>query len=333
LAPLKFGIEFVPKEAYWKIAAYALQAEKQGFDNLWITDHYVNRNVYVTLAAAAIYTNKITFGTGVTNPWMVNPVITAQAIASLNELAPGRVVLGIGAGDKTTLEAVGIEMGKPMAAVKETVDMFRKLTAGEKVEFQGEVFKAAGAKFNFKPANKIPVYIGAQGPKMLEMAGKIGDGVLINASHPSDIQFAVQMAGEGMKQVGKSPGDVDITAYTSFSVNEDPKKAVKAATPVVAFIVAGSPPPVLEKHKIDVAKADELRAALKVGDFPKALASVTPGMLDAFSICGTPDVCVEKIAALQKIGISQFVVGSPVGPKVKDAIDLIGSKIIPHFKS
>jgi 5,10-methylenetetrahydromethanopterin reductase len=329
---LKFGIEFVPKDAYWKIAAYALQAEKQGFDNLWITDHYGNRNVYVTLTAAAIYTNKIIFGTGVTNPWMVNPVITAQAIASLNELAPGRVVLGMGAGDKTTLEAVGIDMGKPLAAVKESIDMFRKLTNGEKVEFKGEVFKAAGAKLNFKPANKIPVYIGAQGPKMLELAGKIGDGVLINASHPSDVQFAVQMANEGMKQAGKSPADVDITAYTSFSVNEDPKKAVKAAAPVVAFIVAGSPAAVLEKHGIDVSKADELRAALKAGDFPKAIASVTPGMLDAFSICGTPDVCIEKIAALQKIGISQFVVGSPVGSNVKVAIDLIGQKIIPHFK-
>ncbi|MCW4023838.1 MAG: 5,10-methylenetetrahydromethanopterin reductase [Candidatus Bathyarchaeota archaeon] len=329
---LKFGIEFVPKDAYWKLAAYALQAEKQGFDNLWVTDHYGNRNVYVSLAAAALYTNKITFGTGVTNPWMVNPVITAQAIATLNELAPGRVVLGIGAGDKTTLEAVGIEMGKPMAAVRESIEMFRKLTAGEKVEFQGDIFKASGAKLNFKVANKIPVYVGAQGPKMLEMAGKIGDGVLVNASHPSDIQFAVQMANQGLEQAGKSPADFDITAYTSFSVNEDPKKAVKAAAPVVAFIVAGSPAAVLEKHKIDVAKADELRTALKAGDFPKAIGAVTPEMLNAFSICGTPDMCIEKIAALQKIGIGQFVVGSPIGSNVKASIDLIGQKIIPHFK-
>ena len=118
---LKFGIEFVPKDPYWKLAAYAMIAENQGFNNLWVTDHYGNRNVYVSLAAAAMYTNKITFGTGVTNPWMVNPVITAQAIATLNELAPGRVVLGIGAGDKTTLEAVGVEMGKPMAAVSEAI--------------------------------------------------------------------------------------------------------------------------------------------------------------------------------------------------------------------
>ncbi len=330
---LKFGIEFVPKDPYWKLAAYAIQAENKGFSNLWVTDHFGNRNVYVTLAAAALYTKKITFGTGVTNPWMVNPVITAQSIATLNELAPGRVVLGIGAGDKTTLEAVGVEMAKPMAAVREAIEIFRKLTAGENVVYQGDVFKTAGAKFNFKTKNKIPVYVGAQGPKMLEMAGKIGDGVLVNASHPSDISFAVQTASEGMKQAGKSIEDVDIAAYASFSVNEDPKKAVKAASPVVAFIVAGSPTQVLEKHGINPSKADEIRAALKAGDFPKAIGAVTPEMINAFSICGTPDECIEKIAALKKIGIGQFVVGSPIGTNVKQAIDLVGEKIIPQFKN
>jgi len=330
--PLKFGIEFVPNNPYWKLTAYAMIAEKQGFNNLWVTDHYGNRNVYVNLTAAALFTSKITFGTGVTNPWMVNPVITAQAIASLNELAPGRVVLGMGAGDKTTLEAVGIEMGKPMAAVNEAIQIFRKLTAGETVAMQGEVFKTAGAKFNFKIKNKIPVYVGAQGPKMLEMAGKIGDGVLVNASHPSDIGFAVKMAGEGIKQAGRKPEEVDIAAYTSFSISEDAKKATKAATPVVAFIVAGSAPAVLEKHGINPGKADEIRNALKAGNFPAAIGAVTPAMIDAFSICGTPDTCMTKIAELKKIGIGQFVCGSPIGPNVKQAIDLIGEKIIPQFQ-
>src|SRR5512147_2589575 len=140
---LKFGVEFVPNFPYWKLTAYAIVAENRGFNNLWVTDHYGNRNVYVSLAAAAMYTNKITFGTGVTNPWMVNPVITAQSIATLNELAPGRVVLGMGAGDKTTLEAVGVKMDKPMAAVKEAIEIFRKLIAGENVKYEGEIFKTA----------------------------------------------------------------------------------------------------------------------------------------------------------------------------------------------
>jgi len=328
---LKFGIEFVPRESYWKIMYYAIQAERGGFSNLWITDHFNNRNVYATLTAAAIYTNKIIFGPGVTNPYMVNPVFTAQAIATLNEMAPSRVVLGIGAGDKTTLDTVGVAMEKPLTAIQESVDIIRKMTNGETVAYQGEVFKTAGAKFLFKPRGKIPVYVGAQGPKMLALAGKIGDGVLINACHPKDVEYAVNCVKEGINEASKSPSEVDVAAYTSFSVHEDIKKASKAAVPVVSFIVAGSPPQLLQRHGIDVKKAEEIKEALKANDWGKAFSGVTPEMISAFSVCGTPDTCIERITELSKSGISQFVVGSPIGANVREAIKLISQKIVPHF--
>jgi len=330
---VKFGIEFVPREPYWKIVYYAIQAERGGFSNLWVTDHFNNRNVYVTLTAAAIYTNKITFGPGVTNPYMVNPVFTAQAVATLNEVVPGRVVLGIGAGDKTTLESVGVEMQKPLAAIQEAVDIFRKITIGENVVYKGEVFKTAGAKFLFKPKGRIPVYVGAQGPKMLELAGRIGDGVLINACHPKDVEYAVNCVKDGVRQAGKKLDQVDVAAYTSFSVHEDIKKANKAAVPVVSFIVAGSPPQLLERHGIDVKKAGEIKEALKANDWGRAFSGVTPEMINAFSVCGTPDMCIERITELLKSGISQFVVGSPIGTNVREAINLVSEKIIPHFQT
>jgi len=330
---VKFGIEFVPREPQWRITYYVIQAERGGFTNLWVTDHFNNRNVYVTLTTAAIYTNKITFGPGVTNPYLVNPVFTAQAVATLNELAPGRVVLGIGAGDKTTLDCVGVEWKKPLTAVQESVEIFRKMTSGESVVYDGEVFKIAGAKFLFKPKGKIPVYVGAQGPKMLALAGKIGDGVLINACHPKDVEYAVNCVKEGVSEAGKNFGDVDVAAYTSFSVDEDLKKATKAAVPVVSFIVAGSPSQVLERHAIDVKKAEEIREALKANEWGRAFGAVTREMIEAFSVCGTPDTCVERIAQLVKSGVSQFVTGSPIGANVREAISLICNKIIPNFKA
>jgi len=330
---VKFGIEFVPREPHWKIMYYAIQAERGGFNNLWITDHFNNRNVYVALTTAAIYTNKMTFGPGVTNPYMVNPVFTAQAVATLNELAPGRVVLGMGAGDKTTLDTVGVEMEKPLTAIQEAIDIIRKMTSGETVAYQGEVFKTAGAKFLFKPRGKIPVYVGAQGPKMLALAGKIGDGVLINASHPRDVEYAVSCVKEGVNVAGKRFDEVDVAAYTSFAVHEDIQKANKAAARVVSSIVAGSPPQLLEKHGIDVKKAEEIKDALKANDWGRAFSGVTPEMISAFSVCGTPDMCIERIAELLKSGISQFVVGSPIGANVREAINLISEKILPHFKA
>ncbi len=328
---VKFGIEFVPKEPYWKITFYAIQAERGGFSNLWITDHFNNRNVYVTLTTAAIYTNKITVGPGVTNPYMVNPVFTAQALVTLNELAPGRVVLGIGAGDKTTLASVGVEMRKPLSAVREAVDIFRNMARGENVAYEGKVFQIAGAKFFFKPKGEIPIYVGAQGPKMLALAGKIGDGVLINACHPDDVEYAVNCVKNGVQEIGKQFNELDVAAYTSFSVHKDLKKAMKAAVPVVAFIVAGSPSQVLERHEIDLKKAEEIREALKTNDWGGAFGAVSKEMIDAFSVCGTPIMCIERINQLLKFGISQFVVGSPIGPKVKAAIDLINEEIIPSF--
>jgi len=329
---VNFGIEFVPKEAYWKTVYYAIQSEKRGFDNLWITDHYNNRNVYVTLAATAMYTKKIVFGPGVTNPFLVNPIMTAQSLASLDEMAPGRVVLGMGAGDKTTLASTGIEATKQLSAVVDAIAIFKAMLEGKSVTYEGAVFQVKGTKFNFKPRGQIPVYVGAQGPKMLATAGKIGDGVLINASHPKDIDYAVKQIKSGVKEAGKNLSDVDVTAYTSFSVHEKPEKAMQAASPVVAFIVAGSPNVILERHGIDLEKANKIRGALKKGDFGVAFGSVSPKMMEAFSIAGTPDVCNEKISRLLKAGITQFVVGSPIGPNVRKSIDLISEQVIPHFK-
>jgi len=203
---------------------------------------------------------------------------------------------------------------------------------GKSVTFEGQVFSAKGTRFNFKPRGQIPIYVGAQGPKMLETAGKIGDGVLINASHPKDVDYAVGRIKKGVSEAGKKLADVDVTAYTSFSVHEKPEKATQAAVPVVAFIAAGSPNVILERHGVDLKKVDKIRGALKAGDFGQAFGSVSPEMIDAFSVCGTPDLCIEQINRLLKAGISQFVVGSPIGPNVRKSIDLISEKIIPHFK-
>jgi len=330
---VRFGIEFVPREPYWRIMYYAIQAERSGFSNLWITDHFNNRNVYATLAMAAVYTNSMILGPGVTNPYMVNPVFTAQAIATLDEMAPGRVVVGIGAGDKTTLDTVGVEMQKPLTALQEAVYIIRKMIAGETVAYRGEVFETSGARFLFKTRGKVPVYVGAQGPKMLALAGKIGEGVLINACHPMDVEYAVSCVREGANAVGRNYSEIDVAAYTSFSVNEDVKRATKATLPVVSFIVAGSPPHLLERHGIDVNKAHEIKEALKANDWGRAFSGVTPEMVSAFSVCGTPEMCTERIAELLKSGITQFVVGSPIGANVREAIDLVSREVIPHFEA
>lgn len=328
-----FGIEFVPMELFWKTTYYTMQAEKLGYDSIWITDHFNNRNVYVSLSFIANYTDHIKLGPGVTNPYLIHPVITAQSVASLNEVAPGRVLCGIGAGDKTTLEMLGVTMKSPLTAMRESVELIKKQLDREKGAYEGKMFQALpGSRFNFKVKTDIPIYIGAQGPKMLQLAGEIGNGALINASHPDDIQRAVGLISKGAKKAEKTVDEVDIAAYTSFSIADDRQKAMKSVAPVVAYIVAGSPSFILEKHDISIEKAESIKSELANRNWGKAFGSVKPEMIEAFSICGNPDQCTEKIDNLFKTGVDHFITGSPLGPNKKEAINLFGHEVMPHFK-
>ncbi|MDD3421424.1 MAG: 5,10-methylenetetrahydromethanopterin reductase [Methanocellales archaeon] len=318
------GIEFVPDMPLNDLVNHCVLAENQGFDAIWVTDHYNNRNVYATLALVAEKTKRVRLGPGVTNAYQIHPALTASAIATIDNISNGRAMLGIGAGDRTTLASLGIQMDKPVEKLKEAVEIIRRLLTGERLSFQGDFFRIEGAKLSLKCSEiPIPIYIGAQGPLMLRTASAIGDGVLINASHPLDFKYAVSQVQEGSPKAG-----FDIAAYASFSVDLDEEKAKKAVVPVVAFIVAGSPAPVLERHDIDSTDVDAIKSALAKGDFRTAFRSVTNLMVDAFSIYGSPDHCIRRIKELHEIGVTQVVVGSPIGPDVPTSIKLIGEEII-----
>jgi 5,10-methylenetetrahydromethanopterin reductase len=321
---MKFGIEFVPNEPITKLSYYVKLAEDNGFEYCWITDHYNNRNVYMALTAIAAATNKIKVGPGVTNPYVRSPAVTASAMITLDEVSTGRAVLGIGPGDKATFDALGIEWTKPVSTIKKAIADMRALMSGERLE--------EGAVLAIKPSTKVPIYMGAQGPKMLETAGMISDGVLINASNPKDFEAAVPLIKKGADAVGRSMDEVDVAAYACMSVDKKADKAKGAASPVVAFIAAGSPPMVLERHGIDQEKVATISAALKKGDFGTAFGTVDDTMLEAFSLYGTPDEVVEKIAALGKMGVTQIVAGSPIGPNKDASIKLIGKKVVPAVK-
>jgi 5,10-methylenetetrahydromethanopterin reductase len=326
---VKLGIELVPQQKIDKIVEYIKQAEEHNFDFAWITDHYNNRNTYVTLTMAALQTQKIKIGTGVTNPFLVNPAVTASAIASIHEVSNGRAIMGIGAGDSTTLKQLGVEWKKPLSAVQETISIVKKLWAGDTVHCEGEVFNIKSARLNFK--NKlapIPIYVGAQGPKMLSMAVEMGDGALINASHPVDIEPATTQIKEALNAKSNSH-DFDVAAYTSFSLADTEAEARKLAAPVVAFIVAATPAIVLERHEISEENANKIRELLGQGKIPQAFAAVTEEMIDAFSISGTKETCTEKMIDLKEIGVSQIVVGSPIAEDKSKAIKTIGNEILP----
>lgn len=318
---MKFGIEFLPNEPIDKIVKLVKFAEDVGFEYAWVTDHYNNKNVYETLALVAAGTETIKIGPGVTNPYVRSPAITASAIATLDELSNGRATLGIGPGDKATFDALGIEWIKPVTSIKNAIVTINTLLYGEKTE--------SGAALGGVKAvqEKIPVYMGAQGPMMLKTAGGFSDGALINASNPKDFEAAVPLIKEGAEAEGKSISDIDVAAYTCTSIDNDPKKALNSAKIVVAFIAAGSPSQVLERHGLPADTNSKIGGFINKGDFGGAIGAVTDELMEAFSIVGTPDDFIAPIEALEKIGVTQYVAGSPLGPDKKKSIKLLGQVI------
>ncbi len=323
---MRFGVEFVPNVKYYELEYYAKLAEDNGFGYMWITDHYNNRNVYATLTLLAMRTREMKIGAGVANPYLAHPAVIASAIATVNEVSGGRAILGIAAGDKVTFERIGVKWEKPLSRIKEAVEVIRALHTGKPLSYEGEFFNLKGAKLDFKTGS-IPIYIGAQGPKMLKLAAEIGDGVLINASHPKD--FEVAMKNMEIRE------NFDVVAYASLSIDKNREKARNAAKIVVAFIVAGSPDLVFERHGVDTGSVENVRNALNnafaTGDWKSVHEAVTDEMVDIFSISGTPDDVKERIEELKKVGVTQVVAGSPLGPDKAKSIKLMGKEIIPEF--
>lgn len=317
---MKFGIEFVPQQPLDDIIKLVKLAEDVGFDNVWITDHYNNKNVYASLALIAKETSTIKLGPGVTNPYLRSPAISASAIATIDEISEGRATFGIGPGDKATFESLGVEWSKPLSTIKSAIAEIRTLTTGGKTE--------KGAKLGGVKAvqDSIPIYMGAQGPKMLETAGEIADGVLINASNPKDYEAAMPMIKKGIEKAGGDK-EFDLGAYTSTSIGADSEAAKNAAKIVVAFIASGAPDLVIERHGLPEGYNKKLGDLLGKGDFGGAIGAVTDEALDAFCVAGTPEEFVPKIEALSDMGVTQYVAGSPVGKDVEESIKLLGDVI------
>ena len=328
---LKFGIGLVPFEECEISVKYSIKAEKAGINYVFISDHLQGRNIFICLTAIALKTDKILIGPGITNPYYVHPITTAQILSSLDELAPGRLVCGLGAGDSTNLKRVGIKQEKPVAAVKEASQIIRSSLSDGPVNIDGKIFKISDQNFSFPKSNRIPILIGAQGERMLNLAGEVGDGVIINAADSFECELGIKSVRQGAELVGKNLDKFEFAAAMPFSVARKSEEAVKRVLGSAALIAAGSPDSLLERHGISLEDRDNVRKALLETDYDSLTKSVSPEMVNSLTIAGTPEHCIERIISLDKSGISLIVLSTPLGPDPEKAIDIISQEIMPQF--
>jgi 5,10-methylenetetrahydromethanopterin reductase len=324
---VRLGIEFVPYSRIDTLTELARRAEGAGFEYIWVSDHYHNRYVHSVLVHLAQATNKIKLGPGVTNPYLVHPSVTAAAVATLDEISGGRAVLGISAGDPFFLATVGVRHHRPIVTVREAIEIIQRLLSGERVNYSGDIFTCHGANLRFKPPSTIPVYIGGRKRHMLELAGSVASGALINASHPEDLKECIKYVRKGARKTKRKPKELDLVAYMVTSIDEDEKKARSRARTVVSFVAASAPPAALERHGIPLSDVEKICEFLRAGNIQKARSTVTQPMIDAFSVSGPPDKLASHVEKLSKLGVTQIVAGSPIGPSPMKAIDPIANML------
>jgi 5,10-methylenetetrahydromethanopterin reductase len=298
--------------------------DEHAIHGAWIADspptHW--RDVYATLALCAVDTTRIKLGPGVTNPVTRHPSVTAAAIATIESLAPGRAVLGIGIGD-AAVKGIGLKPSS-LEELERYIQSVRHVLAERSVS--------------------VPVYLSASGPRMLEMAGRIADGVLISVgAHPALLQEAMARVLEGVKAAGRRPDNIDFGFIVSLAASDDEAQARRAARPLAAkkskdFAGGLFSIPEALRHLVPDARALRDRYDYKFHFKPDAPHNefVTEELIDVFTVAGSTAQCVAKLAAifafLREKGAGR-VVFQPGGGLREKSIELLVGDILPRLRA
>jgi 5,10-methylenetetrahydromethanopterin reductase len=226
-----------------RIAKYA---EDKGFDAVWQADSRLVRDALIPMAAFAAVTDRIAIGSGVVDCWTRNPARLASSFSTLDDLAPGRVKLGIGAWWDPLATKVGIDRAKPLGAMREVVTAVRALLHNETVTIDGDYVHLDGVELDYvyqeRRAKDVPIYIGATGMKMMELAGEIGDGVVLNyLVSPEYNARAMEALQTGADRAGRSIDDIDRPQLVVCSVHEDRQVALDMARLMVTQYLGQQP--------------------------------------------------------------------------------------------
>lgn len=318
MSNFEFGVGLFPTEPLPKMVQLAKVTEELGYSHIWVGDsHLIWREAYVNMAAMALSTTRVKLGTGVTNPLTRHPSVVASAYATLEEYAPGRTIVGIGLGD-SSVETMGMKPAK-LSYFEKTMAQMRQLLDGHEVQLEtGKIHLLHPCKA------KVPIYIAASGPKMLELSGRIADGIIVLVGVADEyIAHARERISAGAKAAGRKVEDLNLVLWVPCAVSDTApaKDAVKAH---VARVVAHPLPYVLDPTEQKV--LEEIR---KTYDYYHHMdqqanhAEVIPDWLvEKFAIAGSVAECRAQIERIKKTGIQQIAIipYSPPGGSREETI-------------
>jgi 5,10-methylenetetrahydromethanopterin reductase len=313
---MKFDVGIVNNEPTASVVRQAQLAEALGYETVWITDsHLVCRELWVTLAACALATTRIKLGPGVTVPHTRHWSVTASAIATLDELAPGRVVLGIGTGGSSA-ETMGLSVQRAarVATLDTMVASIRRLLAGETAPLDSGA-PSHLAWLDAPP--RIPLYVAGSGPRMLEAAGRLGDGVIMYAgTEPAILRAGLECVARGAARQQRRVADLDVVLWTPTAVDRDRARARDHVRGRVASAM---------RHPLPVALSPEDHAAVRrVRDAYDSYQHATAGsrhrelvpdrFVDMLALAGTPEEVREQVKRVMTVPEVGRIIVLPQNP-------------------
>jgi 5,10-methylenetetrahydromethanopterin reductase len=316
-------------------------AEHAGFGSIWFADTLFYRGCIPKATATALATSRLRIGLGVLNPFNRHPTLIAMEVGALDEIAGGRVVLGLGASVEALLQQAGIEYSTPLSAVEDATHIVRRLLAGERCMYQGKHFSVRGAQLNYAPPRvDMPIYLGAVLPRAVALCGRIADGLVVSLLFsPEYSRQAYQSMGEAARRAGRDPALLDIVQYTLFSVLPDGDEARALARPFLAsFLSAYSDafvrqPEVMEAHAASsgLSHAEFSRVLHELAEGRDPQAAIPDTLLDAFTIAGSPEYCTEVLNKYREAGVKEVVALLPAGVDQDSMVRLIGEAVLPRL--
>ena len=307
---------------------YARYAESKGFEAVWQAESRLVRDAIVPMAAYAAVTERIKVGSGVINNWTRNIGLLAATFLTLDDLAPNRVICGIGAWWDPLASNVGIKRRKQLTAMRETVEVLRRLLNMERVTFQGEFHQVNEIELDVvhgrrEPRN-IPIMIGATGDLMMELTGEIADGAVMNYCVPPEYNDnAMELLEKGLNKSGRKLDDFDRPQLIVCSVDEDHNTAIEHTKELLCQYLAQQPH-IAKASGVSQEVIQEIQSILgwpaTKEQINKAKHLVPDELVYRITASGTPAEAKTKVEEYKKRGCTCPIL-YPVGGNFKLLID------------
>lgn len=291
---------------------YVRYAEAAGFEAVWQAESRLVRDAIVPMAAYAAVTERIQVGSGVINNWTRNIGLLASTFLTLDDLAPNRVICGIGAWWDPLAKNVGIDRSQPLKAMRETVLTLRRLLAMERVTYHGEFVHVDGIELDVvhgrREPRHVPIYIGATGMKMMELTGEIADGVVLNYCVPPEYNDpALEAIARGAARAGRSLEDLDRPQLVVCSVHEDRAQALDSTRQLLTQYLAQQPH-IAKASGVAPEVVAEIQSILgwpaTHEQIQRAKHLVSDELIQRITASGTPDEARAKVAEYVRHGAS-----------------------------